>query len=173
MQAHDMLLPTLSEGQRERHWAEARLFASLFGIPLEAHPPDRASFQAYVAAMIESDVLTVSTAARDIAQRIFSGAATPVGPPLWYRALTAQMLPERLRIAFALPFGETERRSAARALGWLRRIYPLLPARLRTVGPYQEACARMQSGQGPDFATRLLNRVWIGQPRMGDRKRPG
>ena len=170
MQSHDMLLPALPEELRERHWTEARLFAGLFGIPQEVLPPDRASFEAYVAAMVESDVLTVSAAARDIAQRIFSGAATWVGPPQWYRALTAQMLPERLRVAFGLPFGEAERRSAARARTWLRRAYPLLPARLRTVGPYQEACARMQGGQGPGLATRLLNRAWIGQPRMGDRK---
>jgi uncharacterized protein (DUF2236 family) len=170
MLSHDMLLPALPQELRERHWTEARLLAGLFGIPSEVLPPDRASFEAYVAAMVESDVLTVSPAARDIAQRIFSGAATWVGPPRWYRALTAQMLPERLRVAFGFPFGEAERRSAARALTWLRRSYPLLPARLRTVGPCQEARARLHGGQGPGLVTRLLNRAWIGQPRMGERK---
>jgi uncharacterized protein (DUF2236 family) len=173
MQAHDMLLPTLSEELRERHWAEARLFAGLFGIPGEVLPPHRASFQAYVAGMIDSDVLTVSAAARDIAQQIFSGAATRIGPPRWYRALTAQMLPERLRIAFGLPFGEAERRSAARARAFLQRSYPLLPARLRTVGPYQEACARVRGEAGPGPLTRLLNRAWIGRPSMGDPKPRG
>jgi uncharacterized protein (DUF2236 family) len=149
------------------------VLAGLFGIPQQVLPPDRASFEAYVAAMVDSDVLTVSAAARDIAQRIFSGAATWVGPPQWYRALTAQMLPERLQVAFGLPFGEAERRRAERALVWLRRTYPLLPERLRTVGPYQEACARIQGRQGPGLATRLLNRAWIGQPQMGDRKPRG
>jgi uncharacterized protein (DUF2236 family) len=173
MQAHDMLLPSLPEEQRERHWTEARQLAGLFGIPREVLPSDRSSFEAYVAAMVDSDVLTVSAAARDIAQQIFSGAATWVGPPQWYRAITAQMLPERLRVAFALPFGETERRRAERALIWLRRTYAVLPRGLRTVGPYQEACARIRGGQGPGLATRLLNRAWIGQPQMGDRKRSG
>lgn len=173
MQAHDMLLPALPAELHERHWSEARLLAGLFGIPQQVLPPDRTSFDAYLTAMVSSDVLTVSAAARDIAQRIFSGAATWVGPPQWYRALTSQMLPERLRMAFALPFGEAERRRAERALYWLRRTYPLLPERLRTVGPYQEACARIQGGQGPGLATRLLNRAWIGQPQMGDRKRRG
>jgi uncharacterized protein (DUF2236 family) len=173
MQAHDMLLPTLPEELRERHWSEARVLAGLFGIPCEVLPPDRTSFEAYVAAMVSSDVLTVSAAARDIAQQIFSGAATWVGPPRWYQAITAQMLPERLRIAFDLPIGETERRRAERALIWLRRTYSVLPERLRTVGPYQEACARIQGGQEPGLATRLLNRAWIGQPRMGDRKPRG
>ncbi len=108
MLAHDMLLPALPDTQHERHWTEARLFASLFGVPQQALPPDRASFQAYVAAMVESDVLTVSPAARDIAQQIFSGATTRIGAPRWYRAVTAQMLPERLRIAFGLPFEAAE-----------------------------------------------------------------
>jgi uncharacterized protein (DUF2236 family) len=169
--AHDLALPALSEPERERYWAEARLFASLFGIPQDQLAPDWQSFQAYTAAMFESDVLTVSSAARDIAHRIFSGAATRVRPPLWYRALTAQMLPERLRQAFDLPLGDTERQSAERASRWLRRIYPALPARLRTVGPYQEACARMQGKEGPGLATRLLNRAWIGHPRMGQPQR--
>jgi uncharacterized protein (DUF2236 family) len=165
--AHDLLLPPLSDAMRERYWAETRSRAALFGIPESALAPDWAAFQAYVSAMVDSNVLTVSPAARDIVRRIFSGAATRVRPPRWYCALTAQLLPERLRVGFELSFGDAERRQAERALGWLRRTYPLLPKRLRTVGPYQEACARIRVGQGPDFAIRLLNRAWIGQPSMG------
>jgi uncharacterized protein (DUF2236 family) len=166
MLSHDLVLPPLTEAERERYWAEMRMFASLFGIPQQALPADWASFQAYVAGMMESDVLTVTPAARDIAQRIFSGEATWIGPPRWFRALTAEKLPERLRIAFDLPFGRTEQHSAERARRWLRRTYPLLPDRLRTVGPYQEARARVRGAQGPDIATRLLNRAWIGRPSM-------
>jgi uncharacterized protein (DUF2236 family) len=166
MLSHDLVLPPLSDAERERYWAEMRLFAGLFGIPQQELPTDWASFQTYTAALMESDVLTVSSAARDIAQRIFSGEATWIGPPRWFRALTAQMLPERLRIAFDLPFGEAERRSAERARAWLRRAYPLLPDRLRTVGPYQEACARVRGEAGPSAITRLLNRAWIGRPSM-------
>ena len=164
--SHDMVLPPLSDADRERYWAETRAFASLFGIPRQELPTDWLSFKAYTAAMAQSDVLTVSAAARDIARRIFSGEATWIGPPRWFRALTAQMLPERLRIAFDLPFDETERRRADRARIWLRRTYPLLPDRLRTVGPYQEACARVRGDHGPGPVTRLLNRAWIGRPSM-------
>lgn len=166
LMAHDMVLPPLSYDERERYWAEARLFAALFGIPPDCLTADWASFVAYNEAMAESDVLTVIPAARDIVQQIFSGAATRIRPPLWYRALTARMLPARLRVAFDLPFGEAERRSAARALYWMRRAYPLLPGRLRSVGPYQEALARMQGRSQPSLATRWLNRLWIGQPSM-------
>jgi uncharacterized protein (DUF2236 family) len=170
--AHDLVLPPLADDARKRYWSEARLFAALFGIPPDSLASDWTSFAAYTEAMMGSDVLTVTPAARDIAHHIFSGAASRIRPPLWYRAVTAQMLPERLRLAYDLPFAEPERRSASRALGWMRRIYPALPDRLRTVGPYQEAQARLQGKNRPSLTTRWLNRLWIGQPRMGLAQHP-
>ncbi|WP_315778954.1 MULTISPECIES: oxygenase MpaB family protein [unclassified Bradyrhizobium] len=165
MMSYGLLCPPLSADEREQYWRDAMRFAGLFGIPRDELPPDWASFKAYTAAMMESETLTVSAAARDIAQRIFSGEATSIGPPRWFTALTAEMLPERLRLAFALPYDERDRRSAARARIWLPRVYGLLPVRLRTVGPYQEAMARISGQACPPF-TRLLNRAWIGQPLM-------
>jgi uncharacterized protein (DUF2236 family) len=165
--ARDLVLPQLSPSERDRYWSETRLFAALFGIPTDSLAADWTSFINYTNEMVTSDVLTVSPTARDIAQQIFSGRVTGLRPPLWYRALTAQILPERLRLAFGLPLGEAELRSAARALTWIRRIYPLLPDKLRTVGPYQEALARVHGERRPGLGTFLLNRLWIGQPRMG------
>jgi uncharacterized protein (DUF2236 family) len=165
--AHELVLPKLTDDERERYWSEARLYAALFGIPPDSLPSDWASFLAYGDAMAASDVLTVSPAARDIAQQIFSGRVTGIRPPLWYRALTAQLLPERLREAFELPLGDAERQSAARALVWMRRIYPSLPRWLRTVGPCQEAEERLKGRDRPSLATRGLNRLWIGRPSMG------
>jgi uncharacterized protein (DUF2236 family) len=164
--AHELVLPKLSEGERERYWSEARLYAALFGIPPDSLPPDWASFVAYSQAMAASDVLTVSDAARDISRQIFSGQVTGIRPPRWYRALTAELLPERLREAFDLPLGEAERNSAARALRWMRRVYPLLPRRLRIVGPCQEAQERLKGRDEPSLTTRGLNRLWIGRPSM-------
>lgn len=165
--AHELVLPRLSDSERERYWSEARLYAALFGIPPDSLPPDWASFVAYNEAMVASDVLTVSEPARDIARQIFSGKVTGIRPPLWYRALTAQLMPERLREAFELPLGEMERMSAAHALVWMRRLYPSLPRRLRTVGPYQEACERLAGRDRPSLVTRGLNRLWVGRPCMG------
>ena len=167
LMAHDLVLPSLADHEREQYWSEARLYAALFGIPRDSLAPDWKSFVAYNEAMAQSDALTVSSAARDIARQIFSGGATRVRPPMWYRALTAQMLPDRLRTEFELPLGEAERRSASRALKWMRRIYPSLPDRLRMVGPYQEALARMEGKNRLSLTTRWLNQLWIGQPSMG------
>jgi hypothetical protein len=78
------------------------------------------------------------------------------------------MLPERLRAGFGFDVSERDRRAADRVLAWLRRVYPHLPTRLRYVGPYHEAQARLQGRARPDFATRCLNRAWIGRPRLID-----
>jgi uncharacterized protein (DUF2236 family) len=168
LQAHELVLPPLSDSERERYWSEARLYAALFGIPPDSLPSDWASFVAYVDAMAASEVLTVSPAARDIAQQIFSGKVTRVRPPLWYRSLTARLLPERLREAFELPLGEAEQASADRAIRWMQRFYPMLPRWLRTVGPCQEAEERLKGRDRPSLATRGLNRLWIGRPSMGN-----
>ena len=83
-------------------------------------------------------------------------------------ALTAGILPERLRRDFRLPYGDPERRRSERALAWVRRIYPSLPARLRYVGPYHEAQQRLAGSPTPDISTRLVNRLWIGQATLAD-----
>lgn len=166
LQTHDLVLPALTSSEREQYWAEAKLYAALFGIRPADLPADWTSFAGYTEAMAQSDILAVSPAARDIAEQIFSGRATGLRVPRWYRALTAHLLPERLREEFGFEFGEHEQRSMSRALAWMRRIYPRLPMRLRAVGPYQEALARLQGDKQPDLAVRWLNRLWIGRPMM-------
>ena len=166
LMAHDLVLPPLSAEERERYWAESRTFGALFGLTGDDLPADWSSFAAYIAAMTQSDTLTVSPAAREIATQIFTGARPWLRPPRWYRALTASMLPERLRAGFRFELDAREIRSADNALTWIRRVYPKLPDRLRYVGPYQEAQARLRGEVHPDWMTRCLNRAWIGRPQM-------
>lgn len=169
--AHDLVLPPLSADERERYWTEARLFGALFGLTGNDLPADWSGFVAYTAAMAQSETLTVSAAARDIAAQIFGGARPWLRPPRWYRALTARMLPERLRAGFGFELDERDSRSADNGLTWIRRVYPILPERLRYVGPYQEAQARLRGEPQPDWMTRCLNRAWIGRPQMDDRSK--
>ena len=166
LMAHDLVLPALSFEEREQYWAESRRFGALFGLMPADLPLDWASFTAYTATMAQSDILTVSPAAREIVGQLFSSGRPWLRPPRWYQALSVQMLPERLREGFGLSFDAHDRAAADRALAWIRRIYPMLPARLRHVGPYQEAQARLRGKPEPDWTTRRLNRAWIGRTRM-------
>jgi uncharacterized protein (DUF2236 family) len=164
--AHDLILPPLAAEEREQYWLESRRFALFFGIPETALPADWAGFQARTGAMLDSDALAVGEAARHYADELFFGRRLWLRPPFWYRALTAELLPSRLRDGFGLAIGARERAAAARALTRLRRLYPLLPPPLRHVGPYREACSRLAGRTGPGLAARLANRFWIGQARM-------
>lgn len=169
--AHDLILPPLSREERERYWDESRLFAALFGLKPADLPADWASFLDYNATMTQSDTLSVSPAAREVARQIFTGGRRWLRPPRWYMALSAQMLPERIRMGFGFDFNERDRRAADRALAWMRRVYPHLPARLRYVGPYHEAQARLRGKPQSGLATRCLNRAWIGRSQLNDRDR--
>ncbi|WP_199762860.1 oxygenase MpaB family protein [Bradyrhizobium guangdongense] len=166
LMAHDLVLASLSAEERERYWAESRMFGVLFGLTADDLPADWAGFAAYTAAMAQSETLTVSAAAREIATQIFTGARPWLRPPRWYRALSARMLPERLRAGFGFELDERDIKAADNALRWIRRVYPRLPDRLRYVGPYQEAQARLRGETQPDWMTRCLNRAWIGRPQM-------
>lgn len=166
--AHDLILPPLSIEEREQYWAESRLYAALFGLKPSDLPADWSAFAGYNAAMAQSDTLTVSAAAREVAGHIFAGARRWLRPPQWYLSLSVGMLPERLRAGFGFEFDERDRRAAERALKWIRRVYPHLPTRLRYVGPYHEAQARLQGKFRPDLATRCSNRAWIGKPQLDD-----
>ena len=159
--AHDLVLPPLTESDREIYYGESCLLASLFGIPRDRLPKDWNAFAAYNNAMHDFSVLTVSAEARTVAHQVINGVGK-LAMPNWYRALTAQMLPTRLREEFGLDHAVNEVRSANLTRNWLRRLYTTLPSRLRHVGPLQEAHARL-SGRRPDLIIQFLNRLWIGR----------
>jgi uncharacterized protein (DUF2236 family) len=81
--------------------------------------------------------------------------------------LTGVLLPPRLRDAFALRYNEAEQGEVQQLIARARRFYPLLPSRLRYVGPYQEAEQRLAGRTQPDFVARMCNRFWMGQSALG------
>jgi len=161
--AYDLVLPRLTEPEREQYYAESRHSAALFGVPAGDLPLNLAAFASYMQAALHSDLLSVSPAARQLAHQLASGADTPLATPFWYRALTIHLLPPRFRQEFQFSYGDREIIAAKRALRWIRRVYPRLPAVLRFVGPYQEVQQRMRGRARPSLTVRLNNRVWLGR----------
>lgn len=166
--AHDLALAPLSGDERDRCYAESRTIAGLFGLAPESLPRDWDEFRAYVDAMLDSDTLTVIPEARMIADAVLKGHNPFLRPPAWYMAMTAATLPPRLRLAYGLTYDADERRAAQSAVAWIRRLYPRLPERLRFVGPYQEAVARLSGKPRPDVLNRWINRFWIGHASLAD-----
>jgi uncharacterized protein (DUF2236 family) len=138
----------------------------MLGIPRNALPDDYSGLASYTQAMRNSDVLTVSAAARRLADQILGSTGSWFRAPASYQALTAGMLPDRLRHDFGLTYGEAERRASERTVKRVRRAYFLAPRRLRYVGPYYEASQRLAGRARPDLGTRLSNRLWIGRPSL-------
>jgi uncharacterized protein (DUF2236 family) len=161
--AYDLILPALTVTEREQYYAESRISASLFGIPSDAWPGNWQQFQEYMESMYLSDTLAVSSVARRLARQVLSGTGSWLRIPSWYRALTAHLLPPRFREEFGLACGEREKRSAERAVGWIRRVHPRLPESIRFVGPYHEALARLHGKSRPSLSVRLSNKLWVGQ----------
>jgi len=110
--AHTLVLPALTQDERERDYVEGWLFAALFRIRRELLPPDWAGFSAYIEAMTQSSILTVTDPARVMAHRLLAGADTWLPVPAGYKAVTAALLPARLRDAFGLRYGAAEREEA-------------------------------------------------------------
>ncbi|HEY6487506.1 MAG: oxygenase MpaB family protein [Terracidiphilus sp.] len=163
--AYECVLPPLTDAERDAYYVESRVLAGLFGIPREALPQDWGAFRGYVEAMCRSEELGVDERSRVMAKRILAGAGSWVKPPRWYQALTVAWMPDRFREEFGLPYGAGEARSVERTKHWLPRVYRRMPQRVRSVGPYLEACAR-RAGHGPGWVTRLSNRFWMGEARM-------
>jgi uncharacterized protein (DUF2236 family) len=166
LMVYRLVLPGLTPHERERYYAESRIFAGLLGIPQTNLPESWSGFSAYTEAMVQSEILTLTDSARAMAHRLLAGTDTWLPIPAAYRALTAELLPPRLRRAFALDHGRSERRAAGDLLRWAQRLYPSLPGRLRYVGPYQEARQRLAGRAQPDLGTWLSNRFWIGRGDM-------
>lgn len=163
--AYKLILPPFTRVEREQYFSESIKMAGLFGIAAEHLPPSHAEFKAYMDRTLDSDMLGVSLTTRHFAQRLQAGAGLVMPPPAWYRSLTVQLLPPRLRDEFQLSYGDRDQAAVTRALTWLGRIYPRLPDAMRFVGPYNEAQARLR-GRSPGLAIRLSNRIWVGQPKL-------
>jgi uncharacterized protein (DUF2236 family) len=164
--AYELVLSPLTAQQRERYYRESQLFAGLFGIPKDCLPQDWTEFSSYFSAMVHSDTLSVSKATRGMARRLITGTGLWLPVPGSYQDLTIALLPPPIRKQFGFCVGDVQKKQIDRALALSRQLYPLLPVRLRYVGPYQEAEQRLAGRSTPDFVTRMCNRFWIGRAEL-------
>jgi uncharacterized protein (DUF2236 family) len=107
--------------------------------------------------------LSVSEQARTMARRLIAGTDLWLPVPASYQDLTVALIPPPLRGRFGFSLSDMQKRQIRHAVALTRRLYPLLPARLRYVGPFQEADQRLAGRHAPDFVTRMCNRFWIGR----------
>jgi uncharacterized protein (DUF2236 family) len=135
-------------------YAESKRFVALFGVPASSIPPDWPAFEAYVETMLASPRLHVDAVARELASYLFAGRSARL-----LTAVTAELLPPRLRDDFGFASGRGERALAAATFAAARHAVPLLPPRLRFAPAYQHARRRLAGKPGPDPVAAWLERL--------------
>jgi len=155
----------LDQREKDHFYEEGRRVAMLFGLD-DALPPDHQAFRHYVTDMLESDALTVTAPAVEIASVIMR-------PENWlgrivrddYGVLTANLLPERLARDLRLDRGGADgARRTQRVLDLAKVTFPRLPRRLRYLPAYIEAERRMQGATGRDRLGEAITAVYVGRP---------
>jgi uncharacterized protein (DUF2236 family) len=150
---------------RELYYADSVKLAAFFGLPASELPRDWAAFAAYNQAMHQGDELGVSDRARAMAHRLLTGFGSWLYIPHWYRALTAEWLPPRLREEFHLVVTAADRKALVSASRRIPHVYRKLPPSIRYVGPWHQAQARL-ADRWLSPITMISNRFWIGQMRL-------
>ncbi len=161
VQLYELVLRPLSADEKHAYYGETRRFAALFGIPEPLLPADWPAFEDYWHHMLSSPEITVSPVARRLARSLLRPSGTWIGGPAWdwLRAITARLLPPRLREEFGLPFGSVERALAESSLGALRATWWLLPGSLRWLPAYRDAMRRLDGRTGRDPIGIVLDQV--------------
>lgn len=123
--------------ERETYYQEAKLIGGLLGVPNAAYPPTLRDFERYFEGVVRGDELRVDDRARELAAAVLRPELGMVPGPVYLPlvALTAGLLPERLRREYGLRWGAWERFMFA---GFRRALPPLLrvmPAPLRQLPP--------------------------------------
>lgn len=150
VQVYELVVGPLSGDVKAAYYEETKRFAALFGIPDDVVPPDWKAFRRYVDGMLASPAITPSRSARALAHFLLRPPGTWIGPVWdWYAAVTARLLPPRLRDGFELAYGWREQALAEASLAGLWASWWTLPGRVRYLPAWRDG-ARRAAGDGPD-----------------------
>jgi uncharacterized protein (DUF2236 family) len=126
---YEQFVRPLNAQEKAGYYEDMRLVGSLLCIPRQSRPDSLEALQAYVAGMCET--LTVTPGARDIAEALFVSNALTWPLMASIKALTAGLLPPRLREQFGLPWGSRAQSVLTASAGASRLVVPRVPAKLR------------------------------------------
>lgn len=131
LRMHARFLTPLSRRDAARYYEESMLVAGMFGVPLDAQPPDLPAFRAYVRDMVGS--LQVSEEARRVARGVLHPRAPWMAEPVFEvgRQLTVGLLPRPLREQYGFTWDRNRKVALLAAQLASRQVLPRVPAVLR------------------------------------------
>lgn len=137
---------SLSRSSCTRYYQEATRFARLFGVTDEVLPATYEAFRGYVRRMDRSGLLVVSDDARSLSRDVLDpplpALLGPSRPAI--NAVTASLLPERVRQEFGLRWGTAERALAEVVRRGVRATIRGWPHTVRHWEHYRAACRRVR-----------------------------
>lgn len=131
--AYGTFVRPLSAAERAAYVEEGKAVGRLLGIPEQIYPTGLSAFEDYVRSMLEGPDLVVDARARALAAAVLRPPVRIVPGLVWLptEAITAGLLPHRLREDFGIAW-DTPRRFFFSSVTWaLPRLLPVVPAPLR------------------------------------------
>lgn len=132
---HDMAYGPRMRKEKETHYKEFKLFASMFGISSNTLPPEYQDFQRYYQDTINSGILQVEEQTKQrfwfFANKFLHGSFRELRPQAQqYISFTSGLLPKTVREQYDMPWAFKDK---ARHKGYkmLLKAYPLLPTAVR------------------------------------------
>jgi uncharacterized protein (DUF2236 family) len=155
---YELAFGRLPADERRTYLRESVRFADLFGIPRDRVPTEWKDFDRYFDETVRT-TLDVGAAGREMGRFLTTAPSRLHAPGTEvYVALTAGLLPEKIRRGYGLRYGIKERALfalASRSLAACR----IVPARLRQVPAYVEAERRARGKPAVDRVGRAVERA--------------
>lgn len=129
----ELVAGRLPAEDREAYWEEAKPMATALGIPARMLPATLPDLEDYERETLTKDVWPDDTS-RSVGRAVLRPFAWLPGPLHWpLDALTARLLPPRLRAEFGLRYGARERLLSQAVVAGIRLVRPFVPDVLAVV----------------------------------------
>ncbi|HKZ70920.1 MAG TPA: oxygenase MpaB family protein [Anaerolineales bacterium] len=124
---YDRMVRPLALDDKREYYRDGLVLGELLGIPRSMMPPTFEAFDEYVRAMIDSNLLTVSDTARDVAEALW--AAPVFGPAAKLASFVGiGLLPKRIRCEFGFEWDDRKEKWLGQIAAASRRLRPLVPS---------------------------------------------
>ena len=143
LHAYTTFLPPLDTTQQEQFYQESKVFARLMGIDECILPATLTDFRRWMDDAIAGNMLTITQAAREIAESLLKGPSYfVILRPATY-VFAAGMLPPKLCEAFGLPWNPLMRTAYATGISVVRLVARVIPGNWRAL-PAARRAERMR-----------------------------
>ena len=131
--AYDTFVRPLSVAEREAYYAEFRRNGPLWGIPPQLFPESLSDLRAWMAGLIASGEVQVSSQGRYVGRFILDPGVWWLPPPaaLLLKLITVWLLPPELRVGFGYAWGPRRELLMRGLAATSRAVLPRLPRSLR------------------------------------------